>query len=719
MTYVDVLFPLALQAPLTYQVAEGVLVKEGMFVRASLGKKSLIGVVWGIKKEKPEGIKNIKAVQDVLDVPPLQNSLRAFISWLADYTLSPIGAVLKLSLVSEEMITKELKEPAFYIWHDWGGCKKTATREKIYNLLLDKKSRSLAQIASEADVGRSVVNLLAQDGVLAEAEPSLAEPKPYVPIELSKEQYVAFEKLWEHYQKKEYATIVLDGVTGSGKTEVYFKLIEQVLASSQTEQILIMLPEIILTSQLVARFERRFGFMPTLWHSSLASSRRIKNWRDIKSGKARLIIGARSSLLLPFASLSAVIVDEEHDGSYKQEEGVVYHARDAAVMRGYREKIPVVLASATPSVETMFNVKNGKYQHVTLSRRHGGALFPELKIIDMREQQIDSGNWISEPLRQEIKSNIEAQKQSILFLNRRGYAPLVLCRACGHRFQCPNCSSWLVMHKKNSSLKCHHCGYSDALPDTCPSCGEEEKLAACGPGVERIHEEVEDLFPDARVLTMTSDQLTTAKAAIEAVDKILNNQVDIIIGTQLIAKGHHFPNLTLVGVIDADLGLSGGDLRASERTFQLLHQVAGRAGREKEKGRVVLQSYSPDNEVLKALKNEQRDKFIDFELQSRKQTNMPPFSRLSGVVISGADQALVRATAQALVRDAQTDDKHIRILGPVEAPIFMLRGKYRFRILLRASRDYNVQGWIANWLYGKQIASSVKVKVDIDPQAFF
>jgi primosomal protein N' (replication factor Y) len=275
------------------------------------------------------------------------------------------------------------------------------------------------------------------------------------------------------------------------------------------------------------------------------------------------------------------------------------------------------------------------------------------------------------------------------------------------------------MHKKNSSLKCHHCGYSDALPDTCPSCGEEEKLAACGPGVERIHEEVEDLFPDARVLTMTSDQLTTAKAAIEAVDKILNNQVDIIIGTQLIAKGHHFPNLTLVGVIDADLGLSGGDLRASERTFQLLHQVAGRAGREKEKGRVVLQSYSPDNEVLKALKNEQRDKFIDFELQSRKQTNMPPFSRLSGVVISGADQALVRATAQALVRDAQTDDKHIRILGPVEAPIFMLRGKYRFRILLRASRDYNVQGWIANWLYGKQIASSVKVKVDIDPQAFF
>jgi primosomal protein N' (replication factor Y) len=480
---------------------------------------------------------------------------------------------------------------------------------------------------------------------------------------------------------------------------------------------LILMPEIALSNSFIRRFADRFGVKPALWHSSLTPAQRRLTWRSIVTGQTKVVVGARSALFLPYADLQLIVVDEEHDPAFKQEEVTIYNARDMAVVRAHQGKIPVVLASATPSLETMYNAWEGRYTLLTLPDRYGGASKPEIKIIDLRVDKPERQHFMSPVLIDEVQKTLDAKQQALLFLNRRGFAPLTLCRTCGHRMECPKCTSWLVEHRRTNHLQCHHCGFSVRIPLECPSCHDKESLVACGPGVERIAEEVKEYFPTARSLILASDITDTHDKLISALDAIKNGDVDIIIGTQIIAKGHHFPQITCVGIIDADLGLSGGDLRATERSYQLLHQVAGRAGREHLKGRVFLQTYNAEQRVMQMIAADDRDSFLEAEAGERQRAKMPPFSRLAALIITGKNEAQAKDIAQMIGR-AAPHVEGVQILGPAPAQMYRIRGAYRQRLLIRAEKNLNIQKLIAEWLGGLKIPSAVRIQIDIDPQNF-
>jgi primosomal protein N' (replication factor Y) len=724
MINIQVLLPLSVPSAFTYSVPVNMKVSHGDFVEVPVGSKKVIGVVWGNAPEVVGKFK-IKPIISHLAASPLQAPLRKFIDWVAEYTMSPPGNVLKMAMSIPEALQAEKLVQAY----EFSGSnlsddiRQTPSRKAVIDLLKINSPLTAHEIIAETHVGASVIKTLRAAGAinLVNILPKHASIKiKDFAVEFSPEQKLAATDLCTKVASNQFSATVLDGVTGSGKTEVYFAAVSAALATNSQQpatQTLILLPEIALTTQIVSRFEAAFGFNPTQWHSGLTSKQREKNWRDIASGRARLVIGARSALFLPFANLKLIVVDEEHDGSYKQEEGVIYQARDMAVVRANIEKIPIILASATPSIETVENVKAGKYSRLHLGSRHGAAVMPQIKIVDMRREKLKTGFWLSGFLKKSITENIAVGKQSMLFLNRRGYAPLTLCRECGHRFKCPDCISWLVEHKNGNKLLCHHCGYNQKVPQNCPECQKEGQLVSCGPGVERVAEEVEKLFPEANVCLMTSDKMTTLNAANEVIQSISSGKADIIVGTQIMAKGYHFPNLTLVGIVDADLGLEGGDLRAAERTYQLLQQVSGRAGREAEKGTVIMQSYMPENMVMQSLASGGRDEFILNESTSRKLTNMPPYSRLAGVVISSRNDREAILVAKEIVAAAPMQ-KSVRILGPVPAPLFLLRGKFRYRILVQSPRNINIQSWLKSLLAQVKIPSGVKVKVDIDPYSF-
>jgi primosomal protein N' (replication factor Y) (superfamily II helicase) len=483
-------------------------------------------------------------------------------------------------------------------------------------------------------------------------------------------------------------------------------------------QALILLPEISLSAQFLERFERRFGTAPALWHSEVPTAQRRVTWAGVAEGKTKVVVGARSALFLPFANLGAIVVDEEHDASYKQEEGVLYNARDMAIVRARLGSFPVVLVSATPSLETMVNAQQGKYHYLQLPARHAGAKMPDIHIINLKAAAPARGKFIAPVLEKALQETFAAGEQSLLFLNRRGYAPLTLCRTCGFRFQCPSCSAWLVEHKRFSRLQCHHCGFLQQVPKTCPSCHEADSFAACGPGVERIQEEVQTLLPDARTFILASDVITSPNMIRGAVRDIEDRKHDVIIGTQIIAKGHHFPALTCVGVIDADLGLSGGDLRAGERTFQLLHQVSGRAGRGELPGRVYLQTYMPEQSVIRALAKNDRDDFLAVEAREREKAGMPPFGRLAALILSGGDEMKLDLFCRMVAQKAPRYDD-IRVLGPAPAPMAYLRGRHRRRFLIKANKAIPLQKYLAEWLAAVKVPSTMQLKVDIDPQSFF
>ena len=483
------------------------------------------------------------------------------------------------------------------------------------------------------------------------------------------------------------------------------------------KQALILLPEIALTAQWLERFTERFGAPPGQWHSELTGLERRLTWRAVLRGDAKVVVGARSALFLPFRDLGLIIVDEEHEQAFKQEDGVVYQARDMAVVRGHLAQIPVILSSATPSLETMHNVETGRYRFLHLPDRHGLAQLPEVRLIDLRREPPPRQSWLSPPLREAVRATLERKEQALLFLNRRGYAPLTLCRSCGHRLQCPNCSAWLVEHRYLGRLQCHHCGFESPPPAKCPACGAEGSMAACGPGVERVAEEAAALFPEASRLILTSDTASGPAKTAELLRMIANREVDLVIGTQIIAKGHHFPNLTLVGVIDADLGLSGGDLRAAERTFQLLHQVAGRAGRADLAGLVLIQTYDPSRPVMQALKAADRDRFYALEAEERRIAGMPPFGRLAAVIISGGDPNEVERFGQHLARTAPHQDG-VHVLGPAPAPLALLRGRHRRRFLVKARRDVALQPVLRHWLGGVKTRGDLTLEIDIDPYSF-
>ncbi|MDR3516971.1 MAG: primosomal protein N' [Azospirillaceae bacterium] len=723
---VRVLLPLPLAEPYDYRVPEGLVLEPGAYVEVPLGPRRCAGVVWGDAAGQVEEHR-LRPVTRRYPVPPMPEVQRRFIDWVANYTMAPVGAVLRMAFGSLPAL--DLPRPVTAFCRAAAdlpaGMTLTAARRRILGLFepgaaADGAARTLPDLARTAGCSPSVVRGLIDAGVLAPVvvhpvhRPPQPDPHCAGPL-LSPAQAESATALRAMVTAADYQVVLLDGVTGSGKTEVYFEAIATALAAGT--QVLVLLPEIALSSQWFVRFQERFGAPPVVWHSELTPAERRDAWRQVAEGTARVVVGARSALFLPFARLGLIVVDEEHEAAYKQADGVLYHARDMAVTRAFLGRIPIILASATPSLETLANVESGRYRRLELPARHGGATLPRIDLIDLRRDTPEARRWLAPGLRAALAQTLALGEQAMLFLNRRGYAPLTLCRRCGFRLKCPNCTAWLVEHRQARRLQCHHCGYSAPVPERCPACEAEAAMAACGPGVERIAEEAASLFPKARLALMTSDTLAGRHAIEDLVQRIARHEVDLLIGTQVMAKGHHFPLLTLVGVVDADLGLAGGDLRAGERTYQLLHQVAGRAGRAERPGRVLLQTWQPENPVMVALAAGDRDGFLASEAEQRRDHGMPPFGRLVALILSGEDEAAVERAAQQMARVAPRRDD-VMILGPAPAPLAVLRGRHRRRLLLKAPRGVAVQGLITAWLSVVSLPPAVRLQIDIDPYGF-
>jgi primosomal protein N' (replication factor Y) len=720
---VSVLLPLPLAGAYDYRVPEGLVLHDGDIVLAPLGVRRYPGVVWGAAEGGVDNSK-LKEIISVMEAPPVPDVSRRFVDWIAAYTCSSPGAVLKMVISVPDALEPPKPVTAYQIRPPLDPTLKvTAARKRVLDVLADGPPRRLVDLAREAGCGPAVIKGLADKGVLIAVDLSPAplwQPPEWDRIgpDLSVDQSKAAAELVTLTQDENFSVTLLDGVPGSGKTEVYFQAVAKALELGH--QVLVLLPEIALSAQWLERFEARFGVVPAQWHSDLTQVQRRTTWRDLAEGKVRILVGARSALLLPYPDLGLVVVDEEHETSFKQEDGVIYNARDMAIVRAHLGGVPIVLASATPSLETVVNVGSGKYGRLHLPERHAGASMPDVSLIDMRTDRLPAGRWLSPKLIEAIHQKLNDGQQAMLFLNRRGYAPLTLCRTCGHRMQCSRCTAWLVEHRGRDAprLLCHHCGFGSRVPKACPECEDKASFVACGPGVERLAEEAAETFPDARRLIAASDTVQSPAEAAELVKKIETHQVDLIIGTQIVAKGYHFPLLTLVGVVDADLGLAGGDLRAAERTYQLLYQVAGRAGRAEQAGRVELQTYMPDHPVMQALASGERDQFIKVEQDARRLAGMPPFGRLAALIVSGRDESAVDRAARELGSRAPIGE-NIRVLGPAPAPLAMLRGRHRQRLLLQTARDINVQSLIGIWLASTTVPRNIRVQVDVDPYSFF
>jgi primosomal protein N' (replication factor Y) len=723
---VDVLVPVALDKPYSYRVPESLAVKPGDVVSVPLGARDATAVVWAENpRPNPRLDNRLKDIEEKIDVPPLRLELRSFVDWVSNYTLSSRGMVLRMCLRMGEHLGAERDRTGVRL-AGRPPQRVTAARHRVLELLADGMVRGKSEAAREAGVSAGVVDGLIDEGTLETVvlppEPVAEKPDPdFTQTVFSSAQTAAADDLKATFAKGGYSVTLLDGVTGSGKTEVYFEAVADAIRSGR--QSLILMPEIALTAQFLDRFAARFGHQPAEWHSQLTPRRRARTWRAVADGEVSVVVGARSALFLPYADLRLIIVDEEHDPAYKQEDGVRYHARDMAVVRGHIARIPVVLSSATPSVETEVNARRGRYARLALPERFGGARLPAIEAIDLRVAPPPPRHFISPVLAGAMKISLERNEQSLLFLNRRGYAPLTLCRTCGFRFGCPNCDAWLVDHRFRRALVCHHCGYAMPHPANCPQCQAVNSFVPIGPGVERLEEEVRELFRGARVLVLSSDLIASVERMREEFADIAAGRFDIVIGTQLVAKGHHFPMLNLVGIIDADLGLANGDPRAAERTFQLLHQVVGRAGREAGAGYGYLQTHQPEHPVIRALIAQDRDAFYSAEIEQREKTHYPPFGRLASLLVSGEDrhdtEAYARAFARAAPKVEGSSGDEIRVLGPAEAPLALVRGRYRLRLLVKSPRGFDLSAYVRDWLgTGPKSKGSVKLEIDIDPQSF-
>ncbi len=735
----DVLVPVALDNTYSYRVPAGLDVAVGDFVNVPLGTRETTGIVWSLQRSRSGG--NLKEIAARRDLPRLDEKLMRFIDWVARYTLSPRGMVLRMVARIPETDAGEAPRVGVRLAASAPEREKlriTPARARVLKAAEGGLAFRKSALAEAAACSTGVIDGLVDEGAL---ETVLMAPEPvalppditFLRPDLSPAQRDAADALRTAIARGGFSTTLLEGVTGSGKTEVYFEAVAAALATGG--QALILMPEIALTGQFLDRFARRFGVRPAEWHSGVAARRRARVWSGVASSEVRVVAGARSALFLPFERLRLIVVDEEHEPAYKQEDGVTYHARDMAVVRGHIESAAVVLASATPSIETQVNAAQGRYGHVELTSRYADRALPDLTAIDLRRDCPPRGRWISPVLKDAVGETIARGEQALLFLNRRGYAPLTVCRACGHRHQCPHCTAWLVEHRFRRALICHQCGHVERRPDICVECETVDSLAACGPGVERLAEEVALAFPDARTLILSSDFPGGTERLRREIDAIARREFDLVIGTQLVAKGHNFPSLTLVGVVDADLSLSNGDPRAAERTFQLLNQVTGRAGRGERPGRGLVQTYQPDHPVMRALLSGDAARFYAEEVEVRLSAGLPPFGRLAALIVSGVDRLAAEAHARALTRVAYSlpmedgfsvaplgglpDACDVLVLGPAEAPIAMVRGRYRFRILVKAPRRFEMQSFLRRLLFETSPArGGVRVDVDIDPQSF-
>jgi primosomal protein N' (replication factor Y) len=717
---VDVLVPVALDHPYSYRAPAELDLKPGDLVRVPLGPRECTGVVWDGGEIQPGLDNRLKLVVDKLDLPPLRPELRRFVDWVADYTLSARGMVLRMALRMGENLGAERERVGVRL-AGAPPARMTAARGRVLALLADGLVRAKSEAAHEAGVSVGVVDGLIDEGtletlVLVSQAVARAPDPDFRPPDFTGPQRAAADTLRATVARGGFGVSLIDGVTGSGKTEVYFEGVAE--AVRQGRQTLILMPEISLTGQFLDRFAERFGVRPAEWHSQLTPRRRARTWSAVAAGEVAVIVGARSALFLPYADLGLIIVDEEHDPVYKQEDGVRYHARDMAVVRAREAQIPIVLASATPSVESEVNARRGRYSRLSLPERFGGARLPLVEAIDLTKEGPPRGRYIAPRLAAEVQVALERRQQALLFLNRRGYAPLTLCRTCGFRLSCPNCDAWLVEHRFRGKLVCHHCGFAMPPPAACPRCHTADSFVACGPGVERLEEEVASLFPEARILVLSSDLIASIERMREELASVAEGRVDIVIGTQLVAKGHNFPNLNLVGVVDADLGLANGDPRAVERTFQLLHQVAGRAGREEGQGRAYLQTHQPEHPVMRALIAGDRDAFYNNEIAAREAASYPPFGRLASLIVSAPERGEAESYARRLVSGAPRDEA-VRVLGPAEAPLAIVRGRHRFRLLAKSSRGFDLSAYLREWLSAApKRHSRLKLEIDIDPQSF-
>ncbi|MCV3272908.1 primosomal protein N' [Roseobacter sinensis] len=695
----------------------------GAFVEVPLGPRKVLGVVWGPGRGDYD-LAKVRAAFRVLDAAPMREEMRSFLERAADYTLTPMPAMLRLATRApglgdppsmRKIYRRGPSEPD----------KMTAARRKVLEALAEygDLAFTLKELAEMAGVGTSVVKgLVAQDAVVEEESPrDLPFPRldPARPgKDLTDDQARGAAQLAEAVRSERYGTTLLRGVTGSGKTEVYLEAVAAALSAGR--QALVLLPEIALTAEFLTRVEERFGAPPAEWHSGATMTERRRIWRMVGQGDAQLVIGARSALFLPFQNLGLIVVDEEHDTSYKQEEGVLYNARDMAVLRASICGAQVVLASATPSLESWANAEAGKYKRLELTARFGPAVMPEMRAIDMRAEQLPSDRWISAQLQREVEARLARGEQALLFINRRGYAPITLCRACGHQIGCDHCDARMVEHRFLKRLMCHQCGETKPMPQVCPACEVQGKLAAVGPGVERLGEEAAALFPEARIATLSSDMYGSARALKAEIEGIAQGAADVIIGTQLVAKGHNFPKLTLVGVIDADLGLQGSDLRAAERTFQLMRQVAGRAGRAETPGAALMQTYQPEHPVIRAILAGDEERFWAAEAREREAAGVPPYGRMAGIILSGTDVAQVFDAGNLLARqDGMLRAIGAQVFGPAPAPIARVRGRHRVRLLVKAEKPAPLQKALAQWVAQLRIKGDLRLAVDIDPQSFY
>ena len=718
---VDVLVPVALDQAYSYRVPEGLELAPGDLVTVPLGARMATGVAWADNpKSNPRLDNRMRDIEEKLDIPPLKPELRKFIDWVSAYTLSPRGTVLRMALRMGEHLGPARERIGVRLA---GGAPKrmTAARERVLALLADGLAHGKRDIAQEAGVSSGVIDGLIDEGTLETLvlppEPVARAPDPDFSLpDFTPAQRGAADALCETVASGGYGVTLLDGVTGAGKTRVYFEAIADVIRGGK--QALVLVPEIALTTQFLDRFAERFGVRPAEWHSQLSQRLRARTWNAVATGSVSVIIGARSALFLPYADLGLIVVDEEHDPAYKQEDGARYHARDMAVVRARGAHIPIVLVSATPSVETEVNARQGRYRRAHLPERFGSGLLPTIEAIDLRTEGPPRGRFIAPRLAQAVTVAIESGEQALLFLNRRGYAPLTLCRRCGFRLACPNCDAWLVDHRFRRRLVCHHCGFSMPPPLQCPHCQAADPFVAVGPGVERLEQEAAELFPASRILVLSSDLVESVERLRKELDEVAQGRFDIIIGTQLVAKGHHFPKLNLVGVIDADLGLANGDPRAAERTFQLLHQVIGRAGRQEGRGLGYLQTHQPDHPVLRALLAGDRDAFYTREIELRQKTQYPPFARLASLLVSAGERNAAEYFARRLAAAAPSADE-VRVLGPAEAPLAVVRGRHRFRLLVKAPRGFDLSAYLRRWVAAApKRKGNVRLEVDVDPQSF-
>ena len=707
---------------LDYKAPEGG-VFQGAYVQVPLGPRQVLGVVWGPGKGDFDYNK-IRPVTKVLDAAPMRDEMREFLVRAGDYTLTPMSAMLRLATRAPGLSNPPSMQKVYRL----GGAepdRMTDARRRVLDVLRDYGGLSftLKELAEMAGVSTGVVKGLVTQGAVREEETPRDLPYPRMDTDrhgkaLTDGQAAAAAAISDGFRDGGYRTTLLRGVTGSGKTEVYLEAVAACLAAGR--QALVMLPEIALSEQFLVRVEQRFGAKPVEWHSGVTMTERRRAWKMIGHGEAQLVVGARSALFLPYRDLGLIVVDEEHDTSYKQEDGVLYNARDMAVLRASLAGAQVVLASATPSLESWANADAGKYARVDLDARFGAAVLPTMRSLDMRAERLEAGRWISPSLASAVQARMAKGEQSLLFLNRRGYAPVTLCRACGEQIACDHCDARMVEHRFLKRLVCHQCGESKPMPTVCPSCGVEGKLAPIGPGVERMAEEVAAVFPEAKTAVLSSDLFSSARALKEAIAEIAEGEIDIIIGTQLVAKGHNFPRLTLVGVIDADLGLQGSDLRAAERTFQLMRQVAGRAGRAEAPGEAVLQTHQPDHPVIRAILSGNEEDFWQAEAEGRRAAGMPPYGRLAAVILSAGDAQTAFGAGQELARRAgPLTAVGAQVFGPAPAPIARIRGRHRVRMLVKADKGVALQGAMAKWVGQLGPHKDLRVAVDIDPQSFF